>query len=235
MKVTPFIPEILFEDNHLIAINKPSGMLVQGDKTGDKPLVDLMKDFIKIRDNKPGDVYMGLPHRLDRPTSGVMVFCKTSKSLSRLNKMFQEKEVQKTYWAVTENAPKVKSGSLENWLIKNEQKNKSRVLQKKWDKSKWAVLEYEHLASSDNYHLIEVLPKTGRHHQIRVQLSNINCTIKGDLKYGAKRSNADNSIHLHALKIEFVHPVTKENTVILAPPAKEDAIWNFFSQQFLAK
>lgn len=234
MSKKTFSPEILYEDNHLIAINKPSGMLVQGDKTGDIPLVDHMKNFIKVRDKKPGNVYMGLPHRLDRPTSGILLFCKTSKSLSRLNKMFQEKKVQKTYWAVTEKPPKVKTGTLEDWLAKSEKKNKSRVLQKEWGNAKWAKLKYKYLLSSDNYHLIEVYPQTGRHHQIRVQLSNIGCTIKGDLKYGAKRSNKDESIHLHAVKIDFVHPVKNIDIKIIAPPNDKDAIWKFFSNKLLA-
>ena len=217
--------QVLFEDNHIIAVNKQSGDIAQGDKTGDSPLGDLVKAYIKKKYNKPGEVFLGTVHRLDRPTSGIVLFARTSKALTRLNKMFAEKQIQKTYWAVTEKAPKPLAGTLSNWLKKNEKQNKSYVV--KAGDGKHAELTYRYLANSDNFHLIEIKPATGRHHQIRVQLSNIGAIIKGDLKYGAKRSNKDGSIHLLARKIEFIHPVTKEKVEFTAPPP-DDAVWNYF-------
>ena len=219
--------DVLYEDNHLIVINKRSGDIVQGDKTGDKPLSDLVKDYIKVKYNKPGDVYLGTVHRLDRPTSGIVLFARTSKALSRMNKLFVDKNIQKTYWAVTEKAPNPMTGLLANWLKKNEKQNKSYVV--KNGDGKHAELTYQHLAKSDNFHLIEVKPKTGRHHQIRVQLSQIGAIIKGDLKYGAKRSNKDGSIHLLARKLEFIHPVSKEPISIVAS-TPDDPIWNYFEK-----
>ena len=214
--------EVLYEDNHLIAINKKSGDIVQGDKTGDAPLSDFVKAYIKKKYNKPGEVFLGTIHRLDRPTSGVVLYARTSKALSRMNEQFRNKEVQKTYWAVVDNAPPNTSGTLDNFLQKNEKQNKSYVTKNK--EGKHAVLDFKLLKKLDNFYQLEVKPQTGRHHQIRVQLANIGCIVKGDLKYGAKRSNKDASIHLLAQKLEFVHPVTKDPISITAT-APKDSIW----------
>ena len=220
--------QILFEDNHLIIVNKQAGEITQGDKTGDEPLPEKLKVFLKKKYNKPGNVFVGVVHRLDRPTSGIVVFAKTSKALSRMNKMFQEKKVQKTYWAVVEKAPKELTGELIDYLEKNTKQNKSYVLKQqnapKRKNVKKAILSYKLIQHLENYSLLEVKPKTGRHHQIRVQLSNIGAVIKGDLKYGAKRSNKDGSICLHAREIEFIHPVKKEQITIVAPVPKKD-VW----------
>ncbi len=224
-----FEPNVLFEDNHLIVINKPAGMLVQGDRTGDIPLVEYIKAYIKDKYNKPGKVFLGIPHRIDRPTSGILVFARTSKALERMNRLFKEREVEKTYWAVVKNCPKKKEGQLENFLFKNQQKNKSYALREEKKGTKKAILSYKWLGQSDHYHLLEVYPQTGRHHQIRVQLAAIGSPIKGDLKYGAPRSNKDASIHLHARKIKFIHPVQKEPLEIVAPPPMHDAVWRFFA------
>lgn len=215
--------EVLYEDNHIIAINKKSGDIVQGDKTGDAPLSDFVKAYIKKKYNKPGEVFLGTIHRLDRPTSGVVLYARTSKALSRMNEQFREKQVQKTYWAVVDNSPPNTSGTLENYLQKNQKQNKSYVT--KNEGGKHALLDYKLLKKLDNFFHLEIQPKTGRHHQIRVQLAHIGCIIKGDLKYGAKRSNKDASIHLLAQKLEFIHPVTKENIIIIAPAPKE-SIWD---------
>jgi 23S rRNA pseudouridine1911/1915/1917 synthase len=215
--------EVLYEDNHIIAINKKSGDIVQGDKTGDAPLSDFVKAYIKKKYNKPGEVFLGTIHRLDRPTSGVVLYARTSKALSRMNEQFREKQVQKTYWAVVDNSPPNTSGTLENYLQKNQKQNKSYVT--KTEGGKHALLDYKLLKKLDNFFHLEIRPKTGRHHQIRVQLAHIGCIIKGDLKYGAKRSNKDASIHLLAQKLEFTHPVTKENITIIAPAPKE-SIWD---------
>ena len=214
--------EVLYEDNHLIAIKKKSGDIVQGDKTGDAPLSDFVKAYIKKKYNKPGEVFLGTIHRLDRPTSGVVLYARTSKALTRMNEQFRNKEVQKTYWAVVDNAPPNTSGTLDNFLQKNEKQNKSYVTKNK--EGKHAVLDFKLLKKLDNFYHLEVKPQTGRHHQIRVQLANIGCIVKGDLKYGAKRSNKDASIHLLAQKLEFVHPVTKDPISITAP-APKDSIW----------
>ena len=214
--------EVLYKDNHLIAINKKSGDIVQGDKTGDTPLSDFVKAYIKKKYNKPGEVFLGTIHRLDRPTSGVVLYARTSKALARMNEQFRNKEVQKTYWAVVDNTPPNTSGTLENYLQKNEKQNKSYVTKNK--EGKHAILDFKLLKELDNFYHLEVKPQTGRHHQIRVQLANIGCIVKGDLKYGAKRSNKDASIHLLAQKLEFVHPVTKEPISITAPTPK-DSIW----------
>ena len=214
--------EILYEDNHIIAVNKQPSDIVQGDKTGDRPLGEFVKDYLKKKYNKPGEVYLGVAHRLDRPVSGVILFARTSKALSRLNEMFREKKVQKTYWAVVDNAPANSSGTLDNYLQKNQKQNKSFVT--KGDNGKHAVLDYKLLKKLDNFYFLEIKPKTGRHHQIRVQLAHIGCIIKGDLKYGAKRSNKDASIHLLAQKLTFTHPVKKEEITIVAP-APKDSIW----------
>lgn len=219
--------DILFEDNHLIVINKTSGTLVQGDKTGDVPLNELVKSYIKTKYNKPGDVYLGTVHRLDRPTSGIVLFARTSKALTRMNELFKIKDIQKTYWAVTEKSPQVNSGLLIAFLLKNEKQNKSYVQANDKNGAKKAELTYKLIGKGDNYSYIQVMPATGRHHQIRVQLSNMGCIIKGDLKYGAKRSNKDASIHLHARKLEFIHPVKKEPVSIIAPPPNE-VLWNEF-------
>ena len=216
--------EVLFEDNHLIIINKQSGDIVQGDKTGDTPLSEIVKAYIKDKYNKPGNVFLGVVHRLDRPTTGVVVFAKTSKSLERFNKMLRDKKVDKTYWAVVKNKPQKDEDTLTGYLIKNPKNNKSTSYSSEIEGGKKATLHYKVLKSLDNYHLIEVDLETGRHHQIRCQLAVIGSPIKGDLKYGFDRSNKDASIHLHARKIQFTHPVTKEQITILAP-TPNDVIW----------
>lgn len=223
---------IIFEDNHLLAVNKPSGAIVQGDQTGDTPITDLVKAFIKKRDQKPGNVYLGLPHRLDRPTSGVLLLSKTSKALTRLNKMFQSKsDIQKTYWVVVDKKPAVLEQRLEHYMVRNTKQNKSYAYDNSRPDSKKAALTYRYLGSSQKFHLLEVDLHTGRHHQIRAQLAAIGLHIKGDLKYGASRSNRDGGIHLHARKLSFLHPVTKDATTIIAP-TPDDAVWNYFSSQY---
>ena len=214
--------EVLYEDNHLIAINKKSGDIVQGDKTGDAPLSDFVKKYIKKKYNKAGEVFLGTIHRLDRPTSGIVLYARTSKALTRMNKQFREQQVQKTYWAVVDNTPPNNRGTLDNYLQKNQKKNKSYVSKNK--EGKHAVLDYILLKKLNNFYHLEIKPKTGRHHQIRVQLAHIGCIIKGDLKYGSKRSNKDASIHLLAQKLEFIHPVKKEPITIIAP-APKDSVW----------
>jgi len=224
------VERILFEDNHLLVVNKLPSEIVQGDKTGDEPLPERIKSFLKEKYQKPGNVFCGVVHRLDRPTSGVVVFAKTSKALERLNTQFREKETNKTYWAIVENKPTEPKGSLRDYLKKNETQNKSYVVNENSPGAKLALLNYELLASSANYHLLEVTIETGRHHQIRAQLSKIGCVIKGDLKYGAKRANKDASIGLHARSLRFLHPTTKEEITIVAnPPA--DAVWDFFMNE----
>ena len=217
--------QVLFEDNHIIIVNKRSRDITQGDKTGDKPLSDVVKEYIKEKYNKVGNVFLGVVHRLDRPTSGVIIFARTSKALERLNKMLRDKEIHKTYWAVVKNHPKKEKATLINYLKKNPKNNKSSVFQKEIDGSKKAILHYTILKKLDNYSLLEIDLETGRHHQIRAQLSNIGFPIKGDLKYGFNRSNKDGSIHLHARKIEFIHPVAKEKITVTAPTPNE-VIWN---------
>jgi 23S rRNA pseudouridine1911/1915/1917 synthase len=217
--------EVLFEDNHLLIVNKKSGDIVQGDKTGDKPLSDVVKEYIKEKYNKPGEVFLGVVHRLDRPTSGVIIFARTSKALERLNKMLRERTISKTYWAVVKNTPLKEKDSLIHFLKKNPKNNKSTVFTKETDASKKAILHYSVIKKLDNYSLLEIDLETGRHHQIRAQLAYIGSPIKGDLKYGASRSNKDGSIHLHARKISFTHPVSKENISVLAPIPNE-TIWN---------
>ena len=220
---------ILYEDNHIIAVNKASGEIVQGDKTGDKTLCDAMKAFLKEKYAKPGNVFVGLPHRLDRPVSGIVVLAKTSKALERLNEMFRTGAVKKIYWAITKECPAKPEAELECWIYRNEKMNKSFAYPKEVKGSKKALLHYRHIAASQNYNLIEVELKTGRHHQIRCQLASIGCPIKGDLKYGAKRSNPDGSISLHARYVEFIHPVSKELIQITAPlPA--DKLWQSFGK-----
>ena len=222
---TPSNLQVLFEDNHLIVINKRVGDIVQGDKTGDDPLSEVVKQYLKEKHNKPGNVYLGVVHRLDRPTSGIVLFSKPSKALPRLNKMFAQGETKKVYWAVVKNAPPQESGTLTHWLVRNPKQNKSYAHEKEVSDSKKAVLDYNIIKKLDNYFLLEIDLKTGRHHQIRAQLATIGCTIKGDLKYGADRSNKDGGIHLHARSLEIMHPVQKEPMPFLAPPP-EDPIWN---------
>jgi 23S rRNA pseudouridine1911/1915/1917 synthase len=217
--------EVLYEDNHIIAVNKRPSDIVQGDKTGDTPLSEFVKQYIKEKYNKPGEVFVGTVHRIDRPVSGIVLFAKTSKALARLNQMFQTKDIQKTYWAVVKNKPQNIKGKLIHYLKKNEAKNMSRAYEKEQQGALRSELDYELILSLDNYHLLEITPHTGRHHQIRVQLSTIKCPIKGDIKYGFDRTNKDASIHLHARKIEFIHPVKKELITIIAPPPN-DSIWN---------
>lgn len=216
--------EVVYEDNHLIIVNKKSGEIVQGDKTGDRPLSEIIKDYIKKEYCKPGNVFLGVVHRLDRPVSGLVIFAKTSKALARLNEMFRVGEVHKTYWAITKNCPQQLEGELTNWLVRNEKQNKSYAYDKEVPNSKKAVLRYKVIGRSDNYALIEVHLMTGRHHQIRCQLAKMDCPIKGDLKYGAQRSNPDGSISLQAHQVEFIHPVSKKEIVVEAPIPEEN-LW----------
>ena len=216
--------QVLFEDNHLLIVNKRAGDITQGDKTGDKPLSEVVKEYVKDKYNKPGNVFIGTVHRLDRPTSGIVIFARTSKALERLNKMLRDKVIQKTYWAIVKNQPKVKTDTLTNFLKKDSKKNKSFVYKKEIEGSKKATLHFKVIQQLDNYSLLEVDLETGRHHQIRTQLSHIGSPIKGDLKYGFDRSNKDGSISLHARKINFIHPVTKEIITIIAP-TPTDPIW----------
>jgi len=217
--------EVLYEDNHIIVVNKKAGDLVQGDKTGDKPLGEFVKSYLREKYNKPGNIFCGVIHRLDRPVSGAVIFAKTSKALTRMNKLFREKTIKKTYWAIVEKPPLKKEDRLEHYLIKNQQKNKSRAYSKPYEGALKSVLDYAVLKTLDRYTLLKVKPISGRHHQIRVQLSTIGCCIKGDLKYGAKRSNKDASISLHAKEISFIHPVKNEAIKVTAPTPK-DALWN---------
>ncbi len=222
---------VLYEDSHIIAVNKTCNEIVQGDKTGDTPLSEIVKDYIKVKYNKPGAVFLGVTHRLDRPTSGVVLFARTSKALTRLNAMFQSHEqIKKTYWAIVQGCPKVPESRLENWLVRNEAQNKSYITKPGAKEAKQAILSYKTLVKGDHYTLLEVNLETGRHHQIRCQLAAIGCPIKGDLKYGAKRSNPDGGICLHARKIEFIHPVKKENISITAP-VPDDALWRALTQE----
>ena len=231
---------VLYEDNHIIAVNKTCNEIVQGDKTGDTPLSETVKAYIKEKYNKPGEVFLGVPHRLDRPTSGVVLFARTSKALTRLNEMFKEKSklstvncqlsIKKTYWAIVQGAPKEPEARLENWLTRNEAQNKSYIAKPGTKDAKLAVLSYKTLVNGDHYTLLEVNLETGRHHQIRCQLAAIGCPVKGDLKYGAKRSNPDGGICLHARQIEFVHPVSKQNICITAP-VPDDALWRALTTQ----
>jgi len=222
--------QIIYQDNHLLVVNKLPGQLVQGDKTGDISLIDMSKEYIRVYSQKPGNVFLGTIHRLDRPCSGVVVFAKTSKALARMNAIFREQENHKTYLAVTEARPKQLQGTLENWLKKNEDSNKSFVVDKHVKGAKHAVLDYECIGESQRYSLIRIQLHTGRHHQIRVQLSHIACPIKGDIKYGAKRSNQNASIHLHAWKLKFVHPVSKDEIECIALPP-DDVLWNYFIKE----
>lgn len=217
-------PEILYEDNHLIAVNKKTGDIVQGDKTGDENLGEILKRYIKEKYKKPGDVFLGTIHRIDRPVSGVVLFARTSKALERMNEQFREREIEKVYWAIVQDVPTPESGNLVHYLIKDEAKNKSRAYTEPRNGALRCELNYFTIKHSDRYTLLEIHPVTGRHHQIRVQLSTIGCPIKGDLKYGAKRSNPDGSISLHARKLIFNHPVSKERIEIVAS-VPEDNLW----------
>lgn len=220
---------VLYEDNHIIVVNKESGEIVQGDKTGDVPISDTLKAWIKDKYNKPGNVFLGVVHRLDRPVQGVVVFAKTSKALTRLNDMFRKGDVHKTYWAITQQCPPNQEETLNHWLVRNEKQNKSYAYDTVKPNAKKATLHYRHIASSERYHLVEVQLMTGRHHQIRCQLAKIGCPIKGDLKYGAKRSNPDGSISLLARRVEFVHPVSGQNVIVEAP-LPDDNLWRSFTE-----
>ncbi len=217
--------QVLHEDNHIIVINKRVGDIVQGDKTGDKPLSEVVKEYIKVKYNKPGEVFLGVIHRLDRPTTGIVIFARTSKALTRMNELFSNRETQKTYWAIVKNKPQNTEDKLVHYLKRNEKNNTSKAHIKEVPESKIASLDYKIIASLQNYYALEINLHTGRHHQIRAQLSAIGSPIKGDLKYGFDRSNPDGGIHLHARKLVFTHPVTKENIEIIAPTPK-DVIWN---------
>jgi 23S rRNA pseudouridine1911/1915/1917 synthase len=222
--------QVIYEDNHLIAINKPAGVLVQGDETGDTPLVEMVKAYIKYQYKKEGDVFLGVCHRIDRPVSGAVIFARTSKALERMNKLFAEQQIQKTYWAVVNERPEIEFGTLENYLWKDRERNITKVLDapsRRHPDAKFATLSYTLQSSQGDQHLLEVFPKTGRPHQIRAQLSRAGMPIKGDLKYGAKGANRDQSIHLHCRKMTFVHPVQKVEVSIEAEPPNEQ-IWNLF-------
>lgn len=221
--------EVLYEDNHILVANKPNNMLVQADTTGDLALEDLAKQYIKIKCNKPGAVFLNAVHRIDRPVSGVVVFARTSKALTRLNEQFRSKEIKKTYWAIVKNCPPQEAGTLTDFIRRDAKKNKSFVCQKDAKDAKLASLSYRMIASSENYHLLEIDLHTGRHHQIRCQLAHMGCPIKGDLKYGAARSNKDGGISLHARSVEFTHPVTKEIIKIIAPVPNEN-LWKEFEK-----
>lgn len=216
--------EVIYEDNHLIAVNKTCREIVQGDKTGDTPLSEILKAWLKEKYAKPGNVFVGVAHRLDRPVSGLVLFAKTSKALARLNEMFRTGDIKKTYWAIVKNSPPTEEGTLEHWLVRNEKQNKSYAYTEEKPNSKKAILHYKLLARSDNYYLLEVDLKTGRHHQIRCQLAKMGCPIKGDLKYGSERSNKDGGISLHARKAQFIHPVSKEPVEIVAS-VPDDSLW----------
>lgn len=223
--------KVIYEDNHIIAVNKSVSEIVQGDQTGDLPLSEMVKDYIKQKYNKPGEVFIGVPHRLDRPTSGIVLFARTSKALTRLNDMFKEKgSIRKTYWAVVDRKPEPNEATLTHWIVRNASQNKSYAYNAPRSDAKEAILSYKCIAESDRYYLVEIELHTGRHHQIRAQLAAIGCHIKGDLKYGFPRSNSDGGIHLHARKIEFVHPVSKQPITIVAP-VPDDPLWNFLEQK----
>lgn len=219
----------VYEDNHIIIVYKNSGEIVQGDKTGDEPLSEIVKKYIKEKYQKPGNVFLGVVHRLDRPVSGLVVFAKTSKALTRLNKMFRDGEVHKTYWAITKDAPKESEGMLTDWLVRNEKQNKSYAYSHEVPNSKKAILQYKVIAHTDNYNLLEINLMTGRHHQIRCQLANMGCPIKGDLKYGAKRSNPDGSISLLSHHVELAHPVSKE-LISIDSPVPDDNLWKALAE-----
>jgi 23S rRNA pseudouridine1911/1915/1917 synthase len=217
--------QVLFEDNHIIAVNKRVGDIVQGDKTGDTPLSEIVKQYLKQKYEKPGEVFLGVVHRLDRPTTGIVIFARTTKALTRLNSLFKNRETQKTYWAIVKNKPEDEKNTLIHYLKRNEKNNSSKAHIKEVPNSQLASLDYQIIASLNNYFALEINLHTGRHHQIRAQLSAINSPIKGDLKYGFDRSNTDGGIHLHARKLELIHPVTKSDLIIIAP-TPNDVLWN---------
>lgn len=219
---------VLYEDNHIIIVSKNCNEIVQGDKTGDRPLSETVKDYIKEKYHKPGDVFLGVVHRLDRPVSGLVVFARTSKALTRLNEMFRKGEVQKTYWAITQEQPPQPEGTLKHWIVRNEKRNKSYAYDTERPGAKLAELDYRLIGQTERYNLIEVNLKTGRHHQIRCQLAHIGCHIKGDLKYGARRSNPDGGISLLARRVSFVHPVSKK-TITIDAPLPDDNLWQAFA------
>jgi len=219
---------VLYEDNHIIIVSKNCNEIVQGDKTGDRPLSETVKDYIKEKYHKPGDVFLGVVHRLDRPVSGLVVFARTSKALTRLNEMFRKGEVQKTYWAITQEQPPQTAGTLKHWIVRNEKQNKSYAYDTERPGAKLAELDYRLIGQTERYNLIEVNLKTGRHHQIRCQLAHIGCHIKGDLKYGARRSNPDGGISLLARRVSFVHPVSKK-TITIEAPLPDDNLWQAFA------
>jgi len=221
---------VLYEDNHLLIVNKACGEIVQVDKTGDLSLEESLKLWLKDKYNKPGNVFLGVTHRLDRPVTGIVIFAKTSKALPRLNEMFQKGEIHKTYWALVKSPPKLMEGVLEHYLVRNEKQNKSYAYDAEKPDSKKAILHYKVIGKSDTYYLLEIDLKTGRHHQIRCQLAKMGCPIKGDLKYGFDRSNKDGGISLHARHIEFVHPVSKVHLEITAPLPTQDPIWQYFEK-----
>ena len=222
--------EVVYEDNHIIIVNKSCSEIVQGDKTGDKPLSEKVKEYLKDKYAKPGNVFCDVVHRLDRPVSGLVVFAKTSKALARLNNMFKDKEVKKTYWAIVADKPRNDEAVIEDYLVKNERQNKSYAHPNPVQGSKKAILDYRVIGKSDRYYLLEVHLHTGRHHQIRCQLANIGCPIRGDLKYGARRSNPDGGISLHARHIEFVHPVS-HITVSVTAPVPDEGVWKAFKDR----
>lgn len=226
--------QVIYEDNHIIVVSKRSGEIVQGDKTGDEPLSETVKQWIKEKYQKPGNVFLGVVHRLDRPVSGLVVFAKTSKALSRLNEMFRVGNVHKTYWALTKNRPAKVEGTLEHWLVRNEKQNKSYAYDREVKNSKKAILHYKVIGATDRYTLIEVQLMTGRHHQIRCQLAKMGCPIKGDLKYGADRSNPDGSISLLSRHVEFIHPVSKE-TISLDAPLPDDPLWQALAEEKIGR
>lgn len=217
--------QVLYEDNHIIVVNKRVGDIVQGDKTGDKPLSEVVKDYLKVKYKKPGEVFLGVVHRLDRPTTGIVMFARTSKALARLNELFKNRETEKTYWAVVKQKPQPEEATLVHYLVRNEKSNTSRAHAKEVPKSKKASLAYKVIKTLNSYTALEIVLHTGRHHQIRAQLAAIGSPIKGDLKYGADRSNADGGIHLHARRLKFTHPVSKE-TIFIVAPVPNDPVWN---------
>ena len=223
--------EVLYEDNHIIIVNKTCSEIVQGDKTGDKPLSEIVQDYLKEKYNKPGNVFIGVVHRLDRPVSGLVVFAKTSKALSRLNEMFRVHNLSKNYWAIVKNCPPKEEDHLTNYLVRNEKLNKTFVYDERVPNSKKSNLSYKVIGRTDNYYLLEIDLMTGRHHQIRSQLAHIGCPIKGDLKYGFARSNKDGGISLHARMIKFTHPVSKQEIEVTAPVPKDDVLWQEFERQ----
>jgi 23S rRNA pseudouridine1911/1915/1917 synthase len=226
MNLTP--QDILFEDNHLLVVNKPNGLLVQGDRTGDETLSDAVKEYIARKYKKPGDVFLGVVHRLDRPVSGVVIFTRTSKALERMNKLFHDREIKKTYWALVKNRPPQVEDELVHWIRKNTKINKALASDSDSKGGQKAILTYRLVARLSEYYLLEVKPETGRPHQIRVQLAKIGCPISGDVKYGSDKANRDASIHLHARSVEFIHPVKKEPVRLTAGIPSDDQIWQMF-------